>query len=75
LGKKWFGSGSYGQQQFIFVASGGQIWCRILATLSKFDRACEQSKLLFSSPNSPLNFTMQKEDFLSHQNVGKCMEY
>jgi hypothetical protein len=21
------------------------------------------------------NFTMQKEDFLSHQNVGKCMEY
>jgi hypothetical protein len=21
------------------------------------------------------NFTMQKEDSLSHQNVGKCMEY
>jgi hypothetical protein len=32
-------------------------------------------KPLFSSPNSPPNFTMQKEDSLSHQNVGKCMEY
>jgi hypothetical protein len=30
---------------------------------------------LFSSPNSPPNFTMQKEDSLSHQNAGKCMEY
>jgi hypothetical protein len=30
---------------------------------------------LFSSPNSPPNSTMQKEDFPSHQNVGKCMEY
>jgi hypothetical protein len=26
-------------------------------------------------PNSPPNFTMQKEDFPSHQNTGKCMEY
>jgi hypothetical protein len=30
---------------------------------------------LFSSPNSSPNSTMQKEDSLSHQNVGKCMEY
>jgi hypothetical protein len=30
---------------------------------------------LFSSPNSPPNSTMQKEDSPSHQNVGKCMEY
>jgi hypothetical protein len=30
---------------------------------------------LFSSLNSPLNFTMQKEDSPSHQNIGKCMEY
>jgi hypothetical protein len=30
---------------------------------------------LFSSPDSPPNSTMQKEDFPSHQNVGKCMEY
>jgi hypothetical protein len=27
------------------------------------------------SLNSPPNFTIQKEDSLSHQNIGKCMEY
>jgi hypothetical protein len=26
-------------------------------------------------PNFPSNFTIQKEDFLSYQNVGTCMEY
>jgi hypothetical protein len=26
-------------------------------------------------PNPTPNFTMQKGDFPSHQNVGKCMEY
>jgi hypothetical protein len=30
---------------------------------------------LFRYPNSPLNFTMQKEDSPSHQNVGTYMEY
>jgi hypothetical protein len=30
---------------------------------------------LFRFPNSPSYSTMQKEDFLSHQNVGTCMEY
>jgi hypothetical protein len=30
---------------------------------------------LFSSQILPPNFTMQKGDFPSHQNTGKCMEY
>jgi hypothetical protein len=41
----------------------------------KFWVVVEGYRPLFSSPNSPPNFTMQKEDSLSHQNIGKCMEY
>jgi hypothetical protein len=26
-------------------------------------------------PNFSLNFTMQKEDFPSHRNIGTCIEY
>jgi hypothetical protein len=35
----------------------------------------DSSEALFRSQILPLNSTMQKEDFLSHQNAGKCMEY
>jgi hypothetical protein len=33
------------------------------------------AQALFSSQISPPNFTMQKEDSLSHQNTGTYMEY
>jgi hypothetical protein len=38
-------------------------------------RALLASKAWFRFQNSLPNFTMQKGDFPSHQNAGKCMKY
>jgi hypothetical protein len=45
---------------------------RILLCLQSLAAA---SKALCRYPNLPLNFTMQKGDFSSHQNIGKFIEY
>jgi hypothetical protein len=69
---------------FSFKYNIGLQMCRVLSATnlemvgnitSKVEKAPSKWLLAFSSPNSPQNFTMQKEDSLSHQNVGKCMEY
>jgi hypothetical protein len=39
-------------------------WYKIFSTMA-----------MFSSPNLGPKYTMQKEDFSSHQNTGTCMEY
>jgi hypothetical protein len=36
---------------------------------------CDWIKALFRYPNSSPNFTMQKEDSPSHQNIGTYMKY
>jgi hypothetical protein len=48
-------------------------WAGCQSSLEKYP--CSMRPSPRPSSNSPLNFTMQKEDSPSHQNIGKCMEY